>query len=73
MPPGSSLLHWWYLAKEAEIGIAIETDDIERTKAGLYKARSEAADESLKEISIVVPPGTENQLWLIKRSSPVSG
>ena len=64
----------WYLALEAEVGIAmtIETIDGKVTvedrnwlKYELYKARSESGDPLLQSLSIVIPLGEE--VWIVRK------
>ena len=56
----------WYKAAEAEIGLAVPTDDILYLTQVLYMARSASGDESLKELSLVKAKG---EVWIVKNSS----
>ena len=57
-----------YSALLAEVGIIIETDDIELCKQRLYAARRQAADPALKVLSFIVSPTNHKQLWILKRT-----
>lgn len=68
-----NLLEFWYSALRSPKGVVIETDDPERLKQRLYKARTEAYDTDLDGVSIVQSPTTPNQLWLVKKRPDTDG
>jgi hypothetical protein len=60
------MLELWYQALAEPIGLVIETNNPDRYKARLYRAREESGDPALKALSIVQSPTTPNQIWIIK-------
>jgi len=59
------MLHHWYAALASERGISLTVDNVERAKQQLYQARRKAGDDTLAALSIVIPPLTTNELWII--------
>lgn len=58
----------WYDALASSFGIIIETDNVERAKAQLYKVRAASSDPDLESVSIVTSPtNPDHDLWLVKR------
>lgn len=62
-----------YVANEAELGIAVKTNDPYRARASLYKTRKLLADPTLASLQIRVSPDNPNgEIWIFKPSG-VSG
>ena len=58
-----------YRALDAEVGIAISTNDPDRLQAKLYAARRATPDPKLAELSITpsrTAPGKE--LWIVRKT-----
>jgi hypothetical protein len=62
------LLDLWLAALEAEIGIAIPTDNRKVLRQHLYRARAEANDPRLEDL-IMILPETEGELWLVHKDA----
>lgn len=60
----------WARAAQAEIGIAIPTEDIRRLTIMLYKARQESRDLALQGIRVCQPAGGK-EVWLVKETVEV--
>lgn len=60
------LLDYWLQALDAEIGIAITTDNRALLRQHLYRARAEADNPDLDNIVILLPEA-EDQIWLVHR------
>lgn len=67
--PGHQMRELLYQALASDLGIVVETNDVERTRAKLYAARREANDPALEILSFT-PSRTspETQLWIVKRT-----
>ena len=60
----------WRRAQEAEVGIAfaVDTNDVDKIKNIMYKARQEMPDaEALANIGMYVAPG-RTEIWLVKKA-----
>lgn len=59
------MLEYWYQALNAERGVVIRTEDRDAFRQKLYRARAEAADVQLEQLSIVFSPTDTEELWII--------
>lgn len=60
------MLEFWYQALRSEKGIRLRTSDRDAVRQRLYKARRDATDQSLDNLSIVFPPEPD-ELWIIHK------
>lgn len=58
------LLELWYTAARAKIGIIVATDEPERMRVYLYKARKEAGDPAIADLSVFTSPTLPGELWI---------
>lgn len=66
MQPPLNLLELLYDALRAEVGIIVQTSNVERLRQKLYALRKE--DEDLAALSFIVSPTNPNaELWIVKR------
>jgi hypothetical protein len=68
MSEATSRLELWYTALRSTIGIVVQTNDIERLRANLYRDRKDAGDPQLEGLSIFVSPASPNELWITHRN-----
>lgn len=66
------MLHYWYQAAASPLGIVLFTDDSQRLIQKLYAARRDAADESLKALSIVQSPVDPSHIWIVRKDADSS-
>jgi len=60
------LIELLYQALEAEIGIKVETNDVEKLRQKLYRLRGK--DPLFEHLSFIVSPTNPNaELWIMKR------
>lgn len=60
-------LNTLYEALGTPLGIVLQTDNPEKTRAKLYRLREAANDPMLKELSIVISPTMpQSQVWIVK-------
>lgn len=62
------LLGLWQYALQAEVGIAIPTDNRKVLRQHLYRARAEANDPRLEEL-VMIMPAKEDELWLVHKDA----
>lgn len=55
-----------YSALHSPLGIVIQTDNAERTRQKLYRARRELMNPELDKLSLVISPTDPSQLWIVK-------
>jgi hypothetical protein len=63
------VLHYWYSALSANIGIELVTSDAEACRQRLYAARREAKDTDLDRVALTVSTFDPMRVWLVKRRS----
>jgi len=68
--PSEGVTELWYQALASPFGIELQVNDTRKAMARLYKARDNAQDEDLKQISICESPFDPTKLWLVKRIGP---
>lgn len=61
------LLPIWYEALASADGIAISHPDRLILRRQLWKARDKAADRDLVDLSIILSPDVEDELWIVKK------
>lgn len=71
MPTAKSLIPLLYRALTERHGIAVPTNDIERCRQTLYRARREANDPSLANLSFQVSK-SRGEVWIRKGDSDES-
>ena len=54
-----------YNALSAELGIVVETDNVERLRRKLYRIRSECED--FTRLSFIISPLNGRDLWIVKQ------
>lgn len=64
------ILNHWYRALHSEEGVELVCSDPNKVMSRLYKARSDAKDDDLKQVSICISPFDPNKLWLVRRKLP---
>jgi hypothetical protein len=62
----------WQAAVDAEVGVAIQTDDRGLLRQHLYRARSIADNPEFEQITMVLPE-KEDEIWLVKKNANSSG
>jgi len=65
-------LVFWYQALAEPIGIRLYTENRRATMQQLYRAREKSGDPQLRELSIVVSPVDQNELWIAKQKPELS-
>lgn len=65
--PDSLLLEAWNQALEAEVGIAIRTNDRRYVQHQLYRLRAAGDDPRLQTLMIFMPNGDE--VWICKKET----
>lgn len=63
----NAYLLMWQAALSSPRGKRIHTTNRDLLKQRLYKARADAQDPELEQLSLVLPPN-RNELWIVKRS-----
>jgi len=66
------LLDLWLAALDAEIGIAIITDNRLLLRQHLYKARVEAKNPRLEDLTMILPE-KEDEIWLVHKDADSIG
>lgn len=61
------LLPIWYEALASADGIAISCSDRLILRRRLWTARDKAADRDLADLSIILSPDVEDELWIVKK------
>lgn len=67
MKTDTTPLQMLYLALNADVGVVVETNDRERYKQSLYRARATAKDEALSNLSIITSPTNPMHLWIARK------
>lgn len=62
------LVELWLAALKAETGIAIPTDNRALLRQHLYKARAEANNPELDNITMIMPE-QEDEIWLVHKDA----
>ena len=66
------LIELWLAALKAEVGIAIPTDNRALLRSQLYKARAEANNPDLEDITMIMPE-QEDEIWLVHKDADNTG
>ncbi len=66
------LVDLWQAAVNAEVGIAIPTDNRQLLRQHLYRARVEAKNPDFDDIVMILPEN-ETELWLVHKDADSSG
>jgi len=66
------LIELWQAAVEAEVGIAIETDNRQLLRQHLYRARAEAENPEFDDI-VMILPDNETEIWLVHKDADSPG
>ena len=66
------LVDIWLAAVNADVGIAIPTDNRNLLRQHLYRARAEAKDPSLDDI-VIIMPDNETEIWLVHKDADSGG
>ena len=66
------LLEYWLLALRSKVGIAIPTDNRAMLRQQLYRARYEANDPRLDDITMIIPE-KEDEIWLVHKDADSRG
>lgn len=56
----------WYQACEAEIGIAVPTDNVRDLQIKLYETRSRLGDPELEKFLMCLPKGGK-EIWIVRK------
>jgi len=62
----------WLAAVNAEVGVAVPTDNRQLLRQHLYRARAEAKDPALDDIVIILPDN-ETEIWLVHKDADSGG
>ena len=62
------LIKFWEAAYNAEVGIAIPTDNRGLLRQHLYRARAEVRDPRFDEI-VMLMPEDESEIWLVHKDA----
>jgi DNA-binding phage protein len=66
------LVDLWQAAVNAEVGIAIPTDNRQLLRQHLYRARVEAKNPEFDDITMILP-ANETEIWLVHKDADSSG
>lgn len=70
--PNPDWLQPWYDALRAKHGVVLHCISTQaQTKMNLYSARRSANDPDLAGLSIVVPPGSTDVLWIVRNGKEI--
>ena len=59
----------WYSALSFPFGARYTSTDRRLTLAKLYAARAASGDSTLAALSIVLPPHSTDEFWIVKRTT----
>lgn len=66
------LLEYWLLALRSKVGVAIPTNNRALLRQQLYKARYDAKDPRLDDITMIIPE-KEDEIWLVHKDADSRG
>lgn len=66
------MLELWYQALRAKVGIRIRTDNPAALRPKLYAARVECLDPELNELTLRLPHGISNEVWIVHKKISVT-
>jgi hypothetical protein len=66
------LIELWQAAVDAEVGIAVETDNRQLLRQHLYRARVEAQNPEYDDI-VMILPDNGSEIWLVHKDADSPG
>jgi len=57
----------WFQALASDFGIVVETNDRNGLRQALYRARVETKNPALDNLSLILSPTDEAQVWIMKK------
>ena len=66
------LVDLWQAAVDAEVGVAIPTDNRQLLRQHLYRARVEARNPVFEDI-VMMMPEDETEIWLVHKDADSAG